>query len=95
MCDKYLPLGSVVLLEGGQKRVMVYGRRQQHVETGEMWDYVACLYPEGNLDDEHTYLFNHGQVERVFFLGFQDEEELSFTEALMGLDSPENGSSDA
>lgn len=24
------------------------------------------------------YLFNHDQIERVYFVGFQDEEELEF-----------------
>ena len=46
--DKYLPIGSVVLLKNGRKKIMIYGRKQMHVETGEEWDYLACLYPEGN-----------------------------------------------
>lgn len=74
----YLPLGSVVLLNGGSKRVMVYGRKQQQVATGSVWDYIGCLYPEGNLDEDYMYLFNHDQIERVYFVGFQDEEELAF-----------------
>jgi hypothetical protein len=80
--EKYLPLGSVVLLAGGDKRVMIYGRRQRAEADGEMWDYVACLYPEGNLTVEYTYLFNHDQIEQVYFVGFQDGEELAFREAL-------------
>lgn len=78
MLEKYLPLGSVVLLKGGEKRVMIYGRRQAAVSDGTIWDYAACLFPEGNVDDEHIYLFNHDQIERVFFVGLQDQEELAF-----------------
>ena len=33
--DKYLPIGSVVLLKNGTKRVMIYGRKQIHIETGK------------------------------------------------------------
>lgn len=28
---------------------MIYGRKQTMAETGEMFDYVACFYPEGNI----------------------------------------------
>ena len=78
MLEKYLPLGSVVLLKGGEKRVMIYGRRQAANTDGTVWDYAACLFPEGNVDDDHIYLFNHTEIERVFFLGLQDQEELSY-----------------
>jgi hypothetical protein len=80
--DKYLPIGSVVLLNEGQKRVMIYGRKQQQLATGTVWDYVACLYPEGNVNDEFTFLFNHDQIDRVFFIGFQDEDEFAFQKKL-------------
>lgn len=76
--DKYLPLGSVVLLKGGKKRVLIYGRKQIQVGTEVEWDYISCLFPEGNINEEYTYLFNHDQIERVYFLGLQDDEELSF-----------------
>lgn len=37
---KYKPLGSVVLLKNGTKRVMIYGRKQILASTGDyliMW----------------------------------------------------------
>ena len=76
---KYLPIGTVVLLKNGSKRVMIYGRKQIHVETGQEWDYLACLYPEGNINEEFMYLFNHDQIDKVFYLGYKDEEELKFS----------------
>ncbi|WP_226087963.1 DUF4176 domain-containing protein [Mesobacillus sp. S13] len=76
--DKYLPIGSVVLLNGGSKRIMIYGRKQKELNSDKVWDYIACLYPEGNLNEEYMYLFNHDQIEKVFFIGFQDEEEIEF-----------------
>ena len=74
----YLPLGSVVVLKGGKKRLMIYGRKQKAVETGKEWDYIGCLYPEGNLNEKYMYLFNNEQIEQVYFIGFQDIEELEF-----------------
>ena len=78
--DKYLPIGSVVLLKNGRKKIMIYGRKQMHVETGEEWDYLACLYPEGNINEDFMYLFNHDQIYKVYYLGYEDEEEKRFVE---------------
>jgi hypothetical protein len=76
--DKYLPIGSIVLLKGGTKRIMIYGRQQKELKSDKVWDYIACLYPEGNLNEDYMYLFNHDQIEKIFFIGFQDEEEIEF-----------------
>jgi len=47
---KYLPIGSIVLLKNGNKKIMIYGRRQIQVTSGKIFDYVACFYPEGNVN---------------------------------------------
>ena len=75
---KYKPLGSVVLLKNGTKRVMIYGRKQILASTGELFDYVACLYPEGNIVAEYTFLFNDDDIEEVIFEGYSDKEDLEF-----------------
>lgn len=80
---KYLPIGSVVLLKNATKRVMVYGRKQMQVGTEVEWDYIGCLYPEGNIDEDHMYLFNHDQVDKVYFMGYQDEEDNEFVEQFL------------
>lgn len=81
--DKYLPIGSVVLLKEGTKRLMIYGINQKEINTDKVWDYVGCLFPEGNIDSEHTYLFNHDDIEQIYFIGLQDKEELEFNEYLV------------
>lgn len=78
--EKYLPIGSVVLLKGAQKRLMIYGRLQKAEETGEVRDYIGCLYPEGNISTRETYMFNHDQIDKVYFIGFQDPEEFEFVD---------------
>lgn len=82
MIDKYLPVGSVVLLKGGKKRVVIIGRDRRDEAGEKSWDYLACLYPEGFLGKEYAYLFDHEQIERIFFIGFQDGEELAFAQLL-------------
>ena len=80
---RYLPIGSVVQLVGGEKRVMIYGRRQRQTDSEVLWDYIGCLYPEGNLSEEYMFLFNNDQIETVYFLGFQDQEEFAFQQRLI------------
>lgn len=73
-----LPIGSVVLLEKSTKRMMVIGYLQQQEDTQQIWDYVGLPFPEGYMGSERTYLFNHAQIQRLFAIGYQDEEQFSF-----------------
>jgi hypothetical protein len=82
MTKKWLPIGSVVILQGGNVALMIYGRKQRQLGTDTPWDYIACPYPEGNLDDEHTYLFNDEQIDKVLFVGFQTPEEFQLVDFL-------------
>jgi hypothetical protein len=84
--EKYLPLGSVVRLKGGTKIIMIYGRRQLSVKTQKMYDYVACLYPEGNINENYTFMFNHGDIEEIAFLGFSSDADTEFQKVLLEAD---------
>ncbi|MED0681370.1 DUF4176 domain-containing protein [Aneurinibacillus thermoaerophilus] len=79
---RLLPLGSVVLLKEGTKRVMIYGRIQRQADNNKIWDYIACLYPEGNIDPNQAYLFDHEQIDTVCFTGYQDMEEIMFNQEI-------------
>lgn len=78
MYEKLLPIGSVVLLKEGNKRVMICGRIQAQLDKGQIYDYVACYYPEGIIDSNKLFFFNRDDIAMVFFVGFQDQEELKF-----------------
>lgn len=80
---KMLPNGSVVLLNGMDHRVMIYGRAQKEKETGKYFDYIGCFYPEGVQDTGKVLLFNEEDIRLTFFLGFQDYEELEYRDALL------------
>lgn len=77
-----LPIGSVVLLEGGKKRVMIYGVKQIEQETKEEYDYVGVVYPEGNMGKGSQFLFNHDKIQEIFFKGYDDEERQDFMQRL-------------
>jgi hypothetical protein len=78
-----LPNGSVVLLNGGSKRVMIVGRLQKQDGTDKVWDYSAVLYPEGMIDPSQMFLFDNQNIDRVYFLGFQDADELEYSSYLV------------
>ena len=89
-----LPVGSVVLLKGGQHRAMIIGYCQRRVENpGEIYDYVACLFPEGYISADKNYLFNRDQIDKVYHVGYQTEGQFAFEEkieaAITGLRNPE------
>lgn len=85
MDKHFLPVGSVVLLKGGNKKVTIIGRVVAPSTTNEIFDYSGCPFPEGITSLEQFYCFNHDQIERVFFIGFQDPEELQMQERLSQL----------
>lgn len=78
MYKDLLPIGSVVLLNGGDKRVMICGRIQAKEGDDTIYDYSACYYPEGIVDPTSMFFFNRDAIDTVYFLGFQDKEELEF-----------------
>ena len=83
---KFLPIGSVVRLKESQKRIMIVGVKQKQADSDKVWDYSACLYPEGIIDPDRLFLFDSEQIERLFFVGFQDGEGLNFLNKLNHLD---------
>lgn len=82
--EKYLPIGTVVMLKGGRKRAMITGFcAMEDNHKDKVWDYSGCMYPEGFISSDQTCLFNHEQIEKVYHLGLSnDEEEKEFKKKL-------------
>lgn len=79
MLEQVLPVGSVVLLEDAVKRIMVLGYQQSPTESFErIYDYIGCTYPEGFIGAEELIMFDHSQIEHIFAIGLQNEEQLAF-----------------
>ena len=74
---KFLPIGTVVMLENGKKRIMITGFCQKEASQKEdkIWDYNGCLYPEGILYSNQSLLFDHSQIKEVYFKGLEDDDE--------------------
>ncbi len=77
--EKYLPVGTVVLLQNGTKRVMINGFCTMDASNpNRIFDYSGVLFPEGSLSSDQTLLFDHNQIVRVDHMGLVDDEEKTF-----------------
>ena len=91
MDNKILPLGSVVLLNGGTKKVMVIGYCMKTPEKpNQIYDYCGCVFPEGVLRSDVTCVFNHEQIKEICFSGFQNDESNKFLERVLTLTTKED-----
>lgn len=86
MREKYLPVGSVVLLENGSKRIMVNGFCAIDPKNPKkVYDYSGVLFPEGSLSSDQALLFDHEQIARIDHIGLEDQEETEFKQKLNAL----------
>lgn len=89
--EKYLPIGTVVMLKEGTKRTMIVGFCTIAEDDQEkMYDYCGCLYPEGSLSSSQVLLFDHDQIEEVYQMGYSDEENEKFQTSLKNIVSQLN-----
>lgn len=84
MYKNMLPLGSVVLLKGGNKRVMICGRVLTRANDDKIYDYCACYFPEGLIGAKNLVFFDRDAIEQVFFQGYIDLEEQKFSQEFLG-----------
>lgn len=73
---EYYPIGSVIVVRGNVKKVVVIARGLMTELDGELqyFDYGAVTYPEGLISDKLIY-FNHKDIQKVVFEGYADEDE--------------------
>ena len=87
---RFLPIGTVVLLKNGKRKLMitsycimpngdVYDKNGKVENVPKMFEYGACFYPEGMVTSDQLFAFNHDQIDKVCFKGYEteDSKELS------------------
>ena len=82
MIEEFLPVGSVVMLKEGTKRISVIGFCPV-IGDGREFDYVGCLYPEGLLSPDQTLLFNHSDIKEIYHVGLKDQEHIDFSKKMV------------
>lgn len=80
--SRLFPIGTVVTLKGGGKRIMIIGIKQINSETNTEYDYIAVPYPEGNIGGDKYVLFNQSDIDELFFIGYNDIERQNFLDKL-------------
>ena len=74
--EKYLPIGTVVILKGATKRLMISGFCAiDNSNKDKIWDYSGCMYPEGFLNSNQICLFDHDQIEKIYHIGLSNDNE--------------------
>ncbi|MBC6167603.1 DUF4176 domain-containing protein [Listeria booriae] len=72
---KFFPLGSICVVEGNNKKVMIIARALAVKVRDKTYyfDYGASLYPEGMIGDSVIY-FNQDNIAEIIHEGYKDEE---------------------
>ena len=83
MDEKYLPIGTVVLLENGTKELMITGYCVMSPnDPGNVYDYSGCIYPEGIMRSDINCVFNHSQIVSILSMGYISEVCQTFLDNL-------------
>ena len=79
MLKELLPIGSVVLLKDGIKKLMITGIKPVSEDNPDrIFDYIGVVYPEGFLSNEYNFLFDHKDINDVVFKGYNNPEREEF-----------------
>ena len=93
--EKFLPIGTVVLLKGGKKELMImgyciipgeeaYDKKGKVDVSNRVFDYGGCVYPEGMITSNQLFAFDHSQIEKVSFIGYQTDSQKELSKILNG-----------
>lgn len=86
--EELLPVGSVVLLQKAQKKMVIMGIMPvKHSGEGNdiAYEYMGVPYPEGYMGGDTALLFNHEDIKDVYFTGYVNEERDSFIKIMQGI----------
>ena len=71
---------SYCIIPGGD----VYDKNGKVEVENAIYDYGACVYPEGMITSDQMFAFNHEQIEKVCFMGYETEKQKNISKVLIG-----------
>ncbi len=77
-----LPLGTVVTIDGLEHKLMIVEYFVKNKNSDKSFDYLAVLWPEGDITSETKFMFNAKDIDTIYFYGFVNSESLEFLEDL-------------
>lgn len=93
MKERFLPIGTVVMLNGGTKEVMItsycifptnaeYKDGEIKKAERKMYEYGGCTYPEGMINSNLICAFNHDQIAEVLYMGYETDKQKELSKVL-------------
>lgn len=93
MKERFLPIGTVVMLNGGKKEVMITSYcifptngtvkdGKEIVNEKKMYEYGGCIYPEGMINSNLICAFNHDQIAEVLYMGYETDKQKELSKVM-------------
>lgn len=84
--NKVETIGSIIYLKEGSQKLMIINRGPIIEIEGQkyIFDYSACKYPVGVVEDQ-IYYFNEENIDEVIFEGYSDQDEMRFQALFKGM----------
>ena len=83
MFTELLPIGSIVYLKEGIRKLMIIGYKVAKKDNPDLfYDYIGVLYPEGFASEHGYLLFNHNDINDLVFTGYNNSERQDFLKLL-------------
>lgn len=83
MKEKFLPIGTVILVKKSTKPLMIIGFAvSPGNDKSVIYDYCGVMYPEGLLNSEQNIFFNHDVIEKILYMGYESELDVQFKQKL-------------
>lgn len=88
--ERFLPIGSVVMTKHANKKFMITGYLVSQGAGKKVYDYIACLYPEGVISTKENIAFDHSEIKTIYAIGYSDEEQKKVIQKIKELDKSIN-----
>ena len=90
---KFVPIGTVLRLKGAVHNLMVtaYNVTVELADPNyndnrikKRYDYMAVLWPEGDVNSESKMFFNQNEIEDIYYYGYLNDDARKFRDTIMG-----------
>jgi len=82
MNEKFLPIGTVCRLKDAARSLMIIGFCVSKEDDNKVYDYFGCIYPEGVIDQNINFLFDHDQIAEIIHKGLESEQQQELNNTL-------------
>ncbi len=85
---RLLPIGTIVRLKGNKKKLMIltdFACPPKKNDKEEIYDYMACVYPEGLEDYRVNYYFGNDDIAEIYHFNKHIDKEYIKSVALQNM----------